>query len=390
MSKKRAVSYALVLLAWVYVIATVWRAPLTQQGDFKTYYTATVLYESGGNPYDIAKIREASGYKRLLGFYYPLSTLYLVRPFGHISYVNAHRLWLALKVLALVALLFVWKRYFLANVDGVLLLVVALLGFQAATVWDIKSGNITIFEQMWIWIGLALLIRGKTTEFVVCVVLASIAKLFPLAFLLLLFHPAWRSRANTLRAVAGVVTLAGVTALGFLPAPQLFDDFVRGLTRQQPPFHVNPSIMGIADEMGRHTATEFLANGWGKLVLIGVYYALLLAASWKLLARTIASRNMLEIVWVAALFYALVVPRLVIYSCMIAIVPVLALLLPSVRTSKVGEYGLAAALCVSAFGVLPGALGQILSDATPLLLLWASWLAVVSLNRRDQLHALGP
>lgn len=383
-SKKKAAAYVVVAIAWAWVIASVWRGPVQYQFDFKSYYYAVKLFDAGGSPYDITTLREFGGSPNLLGFYYPLSTLSLLRPLGDLDYVSAHRVWIALKAIALVMLLVIWKRCFLPA-SGWLLPVVTLLAFHAATPWDVKMGNVTVFEQVSLWAGFAFLMRARTTAFVVCVVLASLAKLLPIVFLLLLFLPALRSRASTVRALSGAAVFAGVTLLPFLAHPDLFDGYLRGLTNQHPPFKVNPSVMGIVDELGRHRATAFLADGGMRLVPIAAYYALLLLVSWRLLTRVAASRNVRGIVLVAALFYALAAPRLIIYSCMIAIVPVLALLVPNAGKSKLGEYALLAALCVGGLAILPVPAGTIASDATPLLLLWGCWLALVTLERRGAL-----
>lgn len=383
-SKIKTAAYLLVVLAWVWVIATVWRGPGEHQFDFKTYYVAVQVYERGDNPYDIHQIRESGRSPHLLGFYYPLATLNLLRPLGHMDYVDAYRVWFALKVLALAALLMIWKRFFLPKPDW-LFLIVALLGFQAATVWDLKTGNVTVFEQLWLWAGFAFLARARATAFVVCIVIASLAKLLPGVFLLLLFLPALRSRANTVRALAGGLAIAAITLLPFFLNPEYFGEFLHGVTTQQPPFRVNPSVLGIVDEMGRHPTTAFLADGWMKLVPIAAYYGLLLTVSWHLLERAAASSNVSGIILVAALFYPLAAPRLIVYSGMIAIVPVLALLVPNVGRSKVGEYALLTAVCLSGLAILPTPLGTVAGDAVPLLLLWGSWLALVAMDRRGEL-----
>ncbi len=385
--KKSALACALIGLVWVWVLAAVWRGPDSYQFDFKTYYCAVQVYQAGYSPYEVANVRVAGGNDHLLGFYYPLSTLAIMGPFGHMDYVTAHRVWIVLKTIALVALLLVWKRFFLRDASW-LLLIAALLGFQAATMWDLKVGNITVFEQLWLWTGFAFLVRKRPTAFVLCIVVASLAKLLPAIFILLLFVPALRSRANTVRAIAGVLALALITLLPFVANWGYFEGFLRGLTSQHPPLRYNPSILGIVDELGRHSATAFLADGWMKLVPIGAYYALVVAMSWKLMRRAASSMQLQGLVLVAALLYAIVAPRLIVYSYMIAIVPVLVLVLPSAGRSRLGEYGYLAAGCVGGLAIFPATMGSVTSDAVPLMLIWACWLALVAIERRGELTAV--
>lgn len=78
-------------------------------------------------------------------------------------------------------------------------------------------------------------------------------------------------------------------------------------------------------------------------------------------------------VMVACFCYALVVPRLMVYSYMILIVPVLALALPAARRNAGGAFALAGLVCVDGLQMLPGNAGLILKDCEPLLAMLACW-----------------
>jgi hypothetical protein len=133
-----------------------------------------------------------------------------------------------------------------------------------------------------------------------------------------------------------------------------------------------------------YPATEFLSAGWPRWMLIAAYYGLLLATGRRLLAWASGSASRRCAILVGTMFYALSVPRLIIYSYMVAIVPVLALLLPSVRHAWWGRLAVVVALCVSGVGTLPSGAGKFLSDAAPLLLLWGAWLWLVALQKTDR------
>jgi len=380
----RKLVIALVVLCWVGLFATVWSKPDTYQFDFKTYYCAAKAYELGRSPYEVANLRQACGNSHLLGFYYPLSVLHLLRPVCRLEYDTAHRAWVLLKVLAALALLLVWKRAFLKTTAWIVVLVVGLLCFGAATVWDIKSGNVTLFEQLFLWTGFACLLRSRTTAFVICIVLASLAKLMPALFLLLLFLPLLRSRANTLRFAAGALAVATATLVPFAAHPDYLPGFIHGLTSQHPSLQFNPSILGLMDEFGDYPRSAFLATGWPKWVLVAGYYVLLLLAS-RPLRWAVRSGSLRCAILVGAMFYALLAPRLIIYSCMIAIVPALALLLPAAGRTKIGGIAVLAALCISGFRILPSDCGRFINDAIPFLLLWGTWLALVSMEKSGHL-----
>jgi hypothetical protein len=380
----RKLVIALVVLCWAGLFATVWSKPDTYQFDFKSYYCAAKAYELGRSPYDVANLRLAGGNPHLLGFYYPLSVLHLLRPVCRLEYDTAHRVWVVLKAFAALALLLVWKRAFLKNASWLVLLVAGLLCFGAATVWDIKSGNITLFEQLFLWTGFACLLRSRMNAFVICIVLASAAKLLLAVFLLLLFLPSLRSRVNTLRFAAGALAMAVVTLAPFAAHPDYLPGFIHGLTGQHPSLRFNPSILGLVDEFGAYPRAAFLATGWPRWLLVAGYYVLLFFAS-RPLRWAVRSGSLRFAILVGAMFYALLVPRLIIYSCMIAIVPALALLLPAAGRTKIGEIAVLTALCISGLMILPSDSGQFISDAIPFLLLWGAWMALVSMEKSGQL-----
>ena len=373
---------ALLIACATLVVAGLWRDPDERLFDFKTYYCAANVYEMGQNPYRVENLRAFGGNPRLLGFYYPLSALHLFRPIARLDYPVAHRLWLALKVAALAALFLVWKRWFLPGTGWPVLLAAGLFAFDAATLWDLGVGNITVFEQLCLWTGFAFLLRARTTVFVVCVVLASAAKLLPAAFLLLLFTPALRSRANTLRFAAGVLAVALMTFLPFAADRVYLSDFLRGLVGQHPPLEFNPSLLGVVDELRLHRGSAFLGTGWPRWVLVAVYYAALIAVSRRLLRWAADPASPARTILAGAWLYALVAPRLIIYSYMVAIVPLLGLLLPALRQSKAGEWAVVAAVSVTGLQTLPW---KFVSDATPLILLWGAWLALVVMEKTGRL-----
>lgn len=375
---------ALFVLCWLWVFASAWREPRVYQFDFKTYYIASQVASVGQSPYNVHNLRAAGGNPHILPFCYPLGTLSLFQPLSRLDYPVAHRLWLSIKAVALVMLFLLWRRRFLARMDWWVLLGASLLAFQAALLWDVKVGNITVLEQLCLWTGFAFLLKKRTTMFVFFTVLGSIAKLVPIAFLLLLFIPALRSRGNTIRAVAGVVALAVITVLPFASAPHLLPQYVHAVVSQRPPLQSNPSVVGVLDELARLPDTQFLAVPWIKWTMLASYYALLLLVSRRLLARTLAAGSIERCIYVAALVYALAAPRLIVYSYAIVIVPALALLLPLAGNQRVGVYALLAAICLGGIPILPTAAGKFISDISPWLLLWGIWLTLIVLDRATE------
>ena len=367
----------LLLGVWAALFVIVWNDP-GQQFDFKTYYVAAHTYDVGQNPYDVSALRSVARQDHLLAFYYPLSTLQLFRPLGALDYASAHRIWLALKALALIALLVVWKRGFLSASHWPLVLLVTLLAFNAATVWDVKTGNVSVFEQLFLWVGLAFFVAGRMTLFAVCILVASMAKLMPAAFLLLLWLPAVRSRGNAVRFVAGAVAVAALALVPFIANADYLDGFARGLVGQPPRFVNNPTMVGLIDELShRH---DWLASGWVHWALVAGWYAALVGVSLPLLRDAFRHRSRAVIVLVAALAYAIFAPRLIVYSYMIAIVPALVLLPAATERRALRSVALVVALCIGGLAVLPGAGLAWLGAAAPLILLVLCWVALIDLH----------
>jgi hypothetical protein len=376
---------AVVLCVWVGAYAAAWNHPDGSQWDLKSYYYAARVHENGSNPYDVHQLRAISGGRRTLPYYYPLPALSLLKPLGRLDYPDAHRVWLVLKALAMAALVVVWKRWFLPKTDWLWLLLVSLFGFGGATLWDIRAGNISVFEQLFLWTGFAFLLRSRVGAFVASVVLASTFKILPAAFLLLLLLPGLRTRSNLTKMVAGFVAVTLVVLLPFLGHADWFHSFVRGLRIAQPRLESNPTFFGILDELAVHHGVTALAGSL-KYVLLAAYASALLLASRRLLRTVYGSKSIGFAVMVAAMLYALLIPRFIIYSYMIAFVPVLALLIPALARSKLAAYVALAAVCIGGVGVLPGGVGEFLDHAAPFLVLLGCWTLLIALEKTGGLR----
>jgi hypothetical protein len=370
-------SVVVLLAAWVAVFAAAWNDS-GAQFDFKTYYVAAHTWETGEDPYDVSVLRDVGRQPHLLPFYYPLSSLYLFRPIGSLDYPAAHRAWLVIKALGLAALLLVWKRVFLASTGWPLLLLAALLAFNAAMVWDIQTGNIAVLEQVCLWAGLAFFVARRMTAFTACIVLASTAKLMPAVFLLLLWHPAVRSRANSIRFAAGTLAVAAIALVPFLASPQYLGPFLRGFADPPPRFQTNPTVVALIGELSRGH-DEFPA--WLSWVLAAVWYGVVLAASLRLLRAACRDLSLRVVALVAAIAYAMFAPRLIVYSYMIVIVPALALVFPAMKDHSLRKAALVVALCIGGLRVLPGTWGGLLASASPLILLVMCWLVLIDLEK---------
>jgi Glycosyltransferase family 87 len=368
----RRLALAAVLVCWAGLFVAAWIRTDGYQWDFKVYYHAVQAFQLGENPYDTP------------GFQYPLAVAYLFEPIASLDYGVAHRVWVVLKLAAVAGLLVLWKRAFLPRTDWWLVLLVSLLAFRAAGAVDVKAGNVSVFEQVFIWTGLAFFLKSRFNAFAACIVTAGICKLLPAAFLLLLLLPAVRSRANVARTAAAFATLGAVTLLPFLRHPRFLPAFVAGLHGEAPLLTSNPTPAAIWVDLASHLPRALAGSAWAEAALLGACYAVLIVPGRRLIARAWRTGPSPQSTLVFVVLYALLAPRMVLYSFMILVVPLIALVIPAVESMRLGRYAVVAAVCMGGLRILP-AVGPFLDDLVPLLILWGCWAVLAGAERAGRL-----
>ena len=198
--------------------------------DFETYYHAAQVWAEGGNPYDLAELARHSDGRVTHPFLYPLAAMPLLRAFALLPFAIARIAWLVLKLLLLVGIVRLWRERLLRDVDPLLIGFVLVLGFDAALIWELESGNITIIEQVLLWGGLACFLRRRYALFAALVVAASLIKLTLIVFLgLLIFAPG--NRRGRIAASAVALLVFGVlAAVPLLARPDLHQAFAQNLS----------------------------------------------------------------------------------------------------------------------------------------------------------------
>ncbi len=285
--------------------------------DFQTYYYAASACRAHLNPYDLAALSAVAGKPIELPFVYPPVTLLPFLALSFLPLPAASLVWLGLKVCLLVLLLAMWRREFLAEVPGWVILGVALFGFNAAALWDLRTGNVAMVEAFLLWAGFLSYMRGKPVCSARRIAGASIFKIAPIAFLgLLLVGPSPRKK-KAFAILLGVAMLAAGLAVSW----PLTVEWARALPRYfagvRPTGEVNPSALGILDGI--------LGDGYRAwaLPLFGVYACVValvaIPAIWKL--RKTGTPE--EWVMVGITLWVLLSPRVMIYSHMLMVVPAL-------------------------------------------------------------------
>ncbi len=355
-------------------------------GDFETCWGASRVAAQGGNPYDPDAIAGALGRPSALAFPYPPIALLLFLPLALLPTGAAGLAWLLLGAGCFVGLLLVWLRWFLPRAPGPLVAAALALGFNAAAVWDLHAGNVAALEQLLLWSALAAYASERRRLFAALVVGASLFKLWPAAFLLLLLAPSRRSPARPWTAAAALAALA---ALVWLPAA-LGPDWARLYLHLPLPRRAwgvaNPSALGLFDMLLGNPRTP-LFNPVSRQILLWIAYALAVSAqSLHLLWRLGRARDPVAWCLAAAALHTLLSPWPMAWGYVEAIPP--ALVLGGALLGRRGGGGYAAAGLVCAQAVLLCAQAAIAGGlrlrqltpwvaSAPFLLLFFVWMAAV-------------
>jgi hypothetical protein len=329
---KRAAWLMLVFAALYFtdVIYQVASKPQANGWDFKTCYWAGKANAAGLNPYGVTALSQMAGEQIRLRYRYPPPVLWFYQVFALFPYATAYVLFLAFKVLLLGLLFWIWTKTFLRREFDPLFFVFAFFAFNASICVDLMAGNISIVEEIGIWLAVAFFLKRKLALFCLCLVLVSCIKFTPLFFLVLLFFiPARKKYAYFFGSLAA---FAAIQALCFL-AWDLYADFLFFGPQVQADFgergFENPSSYSFLGDMMNALGIHWRsAHQWrAHMLLYAILCAVILAAAWKK-ARAVQAFSGLEplerdrlLVILAALTYVLICPRYMAYSQMVLIAP---------------------------------------------------------------------
>lgn len=129
--------------------------------DFQVYYSAAKCYTHGLNPYNIKELFSVHTNVSQLPYMYPPIAIYYFLPFSFLNIQLAITIYLCIKILALIALFYTWFKIYFDKKYLIVFLYFSLLAFNAAIHKDLITGNISIFEQLLIWIAIYFFLKEK-------------------------------------------------------------------------------------------------------------------------------------------------------------------------------------------------------------------------------------
>ena len=138
---RKVLDVSLALAAFAVLVRAAVRA-VHLQWDFRVYLAAARAARRGMDPYVIENLRAVTERPVTLPFLYPPAALAPFLALSSLPEPIALALWAALKVVLVVFLVVLWKRVFLPGAPWSQLAWVAVLGANAAALWDVRSGNV--------------------------------------------------------------------------------------------------------------------------------------------------------------------------------------------------------------------------------------------------------
>jgi len=326
----------LIFFAWVLYMGSI-TMKSHYMSDFQSYYYGTTAAVEGLNPYRASSVAHIKGENvpTYIHFAYAPYMLPIFWPLTKLPYESARLVFLAAKLLAAMALFCVWMKGFdlKRRTDPFVLAVLAIGAFHCTIRLDIIAGNISIFEQLFLWSGIAFFLRGKLKLAMIGILLAGLCKGPLIVFLgIFLFKP----DAKNLHAMSeGVASFLVINLATFFCFPEISLNFLQNPNVLDSTGYTNPSLLVwiIYDFV-----PFFKAVAGGSLNPQNVYktllfiFAAIFGFSYLFVMRKEEDRYKVAFF---ALAYGIMVPRMKDYSFVLQIMPALFVL---DRLKNVGRY----------------------------------------------------
>ena len=293
------------------------------QWDFRTHRAAGKIFSSGANPYDPSILFPEAGAR--LRYTYPPATLFVYQLFALMEYHTAFHVFLILKSLLLVGLVFFWQKEFLGNNADPFFYIFCLLAFNSAVFIDLIAGNINLVEQVILWVAFCFYLRHRLFLFCIFTLIAASFKMTPAFFLILLLLADDRKKYQYF--LGSVVAFFFYLLIQYFVMPEFFTWFIKNaLSVVSERGEVSPSSYKLIGH-----AIRFLNDLTGikipsviNLVAAGVVTAGIILLTYRAyiqLERSQIKDKEMIAVFLVCLLYALIHPRLKDYMFLLLLLP---------------------------------------------------------------------
>jgi hypothetical protein len=318
------------------------------QWDFQVFYSAVQGLVAGDNPYSPTR-PWPDGQVSVTFLYTPL-TLYFFRWVQLLPLTSAMLVWLGLKLVALALLLRLWHQNFERLDFGWTLVLFIGLGFNAALLRDLTSGNISTFEELGVWFGFTLLLRNR--PYAAAVVLAFVAQFKLLPVVLIGLIPCVKPQDGWKAFLAGCTVFLGLFALNLVLFPDLTHEYLGVFNNSNPSLEgrgdINPSSLALLRDVlhpnARHPVSP-ASHDSATLAYIAYLLALLLVLStvaWRGRER-LRNADPRHLLYLGCAVFAVAMPRMKDYTYILMLIPTLFVIRDLGRRNVAPDYLLLAA-----------------------------------------------
>lgn len=300
---------------------------LDNQWDLRRYYYGAVAYASGLNPYDSQVLNKISNGQKVYEFDYPPPSLYFFQLLALFDYSTAYQIFLYGKLILLLGLIYLWVKEFIPKETDPLFYLFCLVAYTGAFYWDIRSGNVIILEQVFIWMAFYMFLKHRYIFFCLLILMASIFKITPILFLFLLWFS--KDKKQILYSLLTIALFGILFLISYLSSPVQFNSFMHFLLVQSVSNEdglFNPSTLSLFKDIFIMLAikTGFVVSPLVPKILYDIITLAVAFVSWKtiLLLRAKQNKETEKItIFFFCVMYALILPLFKPYSYILLIVP---------------------------------------------------------------------
>jgi hypothetical protein len=303
-----------------------------RQHDFRTYYSAAQIYTLGGNPYDAGSLSPVAGREVRFPFLYPPVTLQIWKLFSQFDFQTSYYLFLFLKLVSMAGLIVLWSGYFCkGRTERSLMLIFIIFAFHGTVLRDFNAGNISVFEQLFMWAGLFALLRERYSLSAVLFIIGTLSKPLTLLLFLPLSLVVIRKRKwNFFAAAIGLFVF--IHGLSYYFEPGLFHEYINHARLITERGFENPSTYTFLQDVFDYLSAHLQIH----LSMLSFPFYIITAASVLIVGfAAMRKLDLMDALILVLLMYALIVPRFKDYSYILLIVPAVSVIAKRIPSTMI-------------------------------------------------------
>lgn len=326
LNKSFLIAILLFVLMYGYFVYKIHLSKDSNLWDFRTYYYAVKVYEKGDNPYILENLKKESNNRVEFNFIYPIYTLLFFKIFTLWNYNVAFDIYLFLKFFLIIFLFILWSGYFLKKQNSLFLLLFCVLAIENTIFADFATGNVSIFEQFFLWIAFYFFMEKRYKFFVFFLILASLFKFVFLFFLFMLFFTDEKNKI--IYFISGIFIIALLTFFSFILKPEFVKSYLTNIIFLDERGYINPAIFPMLKDLFEIFVRKFKNNNLIQIsyIIYFIYFVILSIISIRLIKKIKHvgadewEKNRLFLFFMIC-FYTVISPRFKEYSYIIMLLP---------------------------------------------------------------------